>query len=307
MAQLVLRRERVPQLCRYAAVVIPCAMVLAAGLGTRLRPLSEVRAKPLVPVGDRPALAHVFERLRAAGVGRIVVNAHHRAQEVRAFVDAQPGDLAVSEEPELLGTAGGLAQARDLLGDGDVLVWNADILAAVDPRALAEAHARDGPEATLVVQPMARGAGSVGLDASGRIVRLRRERFGEEASGGEFLGIHVVGGALRQRLPPRGGLIEDLYIPALARGATLRALLHEDRWHDVGTVAAYLEANLAWLDARGLASWSGAGARVSERVALDRCVIGAGATVDGEGSLARCVVWPGARAAAPLHGAVVTS
>jgi mannose-1-phosphate guanylyltransferase len=306
MAQLVLRGERAPQLCRYAAVVLP-AMVLAAGLGTRLRPLSDLRAKPLVPVGDRPALAHVLERLRAAGVARIVVNVHHRAHEVRAFVDAQPGGVAVSEEAELLGTAGGLAQASDRLGEGDVLVWNADILASVDPRALAEAHARESPEATLVVQPMAPGAGSVGLDQAGRVVRLRQERFGEEAGGGEFLGIHVLGAALRARLPPRGGLIEDVYVPALARGATLRAVPYADRWHDIGTVAAYLDANFAWLDARGLSSWSGAGARVSDRVALDRCVVGAGAAVGGEGVLARCVVWPGARAAAPLQGVVVTS
>jgi mannose-1-phosphate guanylyltransferase len=198
-------------------------MVLAAGLGTRLRPLSDLRAKPLVPVGDRPALGHVLERLREAGVVRVVVNAHHRAQDVRAFVEAQPGEVAVSEEPDLLGTAGGLAQARDLLGEGDVVVWNADILATVDARALAAAHAREAPAATLVVQPMARGSGSVGLDAGGRVVRLRQERFGDETSGGEFLGIHVLGAALRGLLPPRGGLIEHVYVPALARGAVLRA------------------------------------------------------------------------------------
>jgi mannose-1-phosphate guanylyltransferase len=282
-------------------------MVLAAGLGTRLRPLSDLRAKPLVPVGDRPALAHVLDRLRAAGVTRIVVNAHHRAPDVRAFVEAQPGDLAVSEEPDLLGTAGGLAQARHLLGEGDVLVWNADILATVDARELVEAHARDAPAATLVVQAMARGAGSVGLDAAGRVVRLRQERFGDEASGAEFLGIHVLGADLRALLPARGGLIEDVYVPAVARGAVLRALPHGDRWHDIGTVAAYREANLAWLDARGLASWSGAGARISEGVTLDRSVVGAGATVEGTGVLAGCVVWPGARATAPLQGSVITS
>src|SRR5262249_15520770 len=162
------------------------------------------------PVGDRPALAHVLERLRAAGVARVVVNAHHRAGEVRAFAETQPGDVAVSEEPDLLGTAGGLSHARELLGQGDVLVWNADILATVDARALVEAHAREAPAATLVVQPIACGTGSVGLDAAGRVVRLRSERFGDEASGGEFLGIHVLGAALRALLPPRGGLIEDV-------------------------------------------------------------------------------------------------
>ncbi len=285
-------------------------MILAAGLGTRLRPLTDVRAKPLVPVGDRPALAHAIERLRAAGVTRVVVNAHHRAEDIRAFVLALAqarGGVTVSEERELLGTAGGLARARALLGEGDVLVWNADILATVDPRALVEHHARERAEATLVVQPMAPGAGSVGLDAEGRIVRLRRERFAEEASGGEFLGVHVLGAALRARLPERGGLVEDVLLPALARGETLRAMPYAGRWHDIGTVAAYLAANRAWLEQRGLASWVGPGAHVAEAVTLDACIVGAGAAVVGQGALAGCVVWPGARAAAPMQGAVVTS
>ncbi len=234
-------------------------MVLAAGLGTRLRPLSDVCAKPLVPVGDRPALAHVIERLRAAGATRIVVNAHHRVSDLRAFVAAQPGGVALSEEHELLGTAGGLAGARPLLGQGDVLVWNADILANVDARALIEAHRREASEATLVVQPLPMGAGSVGLDASGRVVRLRQERFGEEARGGEFLGIHVLGAALRPLLPARGGLIEDVYVPALARGASIRAMMHTGRWHDVGSIGAYLEANRAWLVAGGLDELGGSG------------------------------------------------
>jgi mannose-1-phosphate guanylyltransferase len=282
-------------------------MVLAAGLGTRLLPLSALRAKPLVPIGDRPALAHVLERLRAGGVDRVVVNAHHHRAEVVAFARAQPGDVAVSEEQDLLGTAGGIAHARHLLGDGDVLVWNADILAAVDAHALVEAHERGGAEATLVVQRLPRGQGSVGLDASGRVVRLRQERFGDEASGGEFLGVHVIGAALRVGLPARGGLIEDVYVPAMARGAPIRAFFHDGSWHDVGTVAAYLEANLAWLTSRGMASFVGSGARVAPGVSLDRSVVGSGARVDGSGALVRCVVWPGARATAPCEGEVIPS
>jgi mannose-1-phosphate guanylyltransferase len=282
-------------------------MVLAAGLGTRLRPLTDACAKPLVPVGDRPALAHVLDRLRAAGAARVVVNAHHRADDMRAFVLAQPGGVAVSEERDLLGTAGGLAHARALLGEGDVVVWNADILADVDLRALVEAHALGGAAATLVVQPLAEGTGSVGLDEDGRVVRLRQERFGAEASGGEFLGVHVLGATLRARLPGRGGLVEDVFVPALARGETLRAWLHGGPWHDVGTVATYLAANRAWLASRALASWVGPGARVAPGVTLDACVVGAGAVVEGSGALSACVVWPGARAVAPLQGAVVTS
>ena len=282
--------------------VLP-AMVLAAGLGTRLRPLTDHRAKALVPVGDRPALAHVVDRLRAAGISRIVVNAHHHVDQLRDFALGQAGAaLALSEEPDLLGTAGGIAHATGLLGEGDVLLWNADILAAVDVSALLSAHRG---EATLVVQPLARGQGSVGLDGAGRVVRLRRHVFAAEARGGQFLGIHVLGAALRARLPERGGLIEDVYLPALARGVTLEAHVFEGSWQDIGTVESYLDANAAWLAERGIKSWIGPGAQVAEGVTLERAVVGEGGSVTGHGTVARSVVWPGAKAVAPLQGQVV--
>jgi mannose-1-phosphate guanylyltransferase len=285
--------------------IIPCvlpAMVLAAGLGTRLRPLTEDCAKALVPVGDRPALAHVLGRLRAAGISRVVVNAHHHVDQLRAFAEGQAEvDLALSQETELLGTAGGIAHAAGLLGEGNLLLWNADILADVDVHALLGAH-RD--EATLVVQPLEPGQGSVGLDEAGRVVRLRKESFAAEARGGQFLGIHVLGQALRARLPARGGLIEDVYLPALGRGDVLRAHVFEGPWHDIGTVDSYLDANLAWLAARGLEHWTGPGARVAGGVVLDRAVVGEGAAVTGSGALRRCVVWPGANAVAPLEDRV---
>jgi mannose-1-phosphate guanylyltransferase len=283
-------------------------MVLAAGLGTRLRPLSDARAKALVPIGDRPALAHVLAHLRSFGVTRIAVNAHHRVEEVRSFVLAQPEPtVSLSEEVELLGTAGGLARAGEMLGDGDVLVWNGDILASVDIGALTAAHVSGGWDATLVVQPLAPGEGRVGLDAAGRVVRLRSEGIAPEARGGEFLGVHVIGSALRRRLPERGGLIEDLYLPALRRGAAVRAFLYDAAWFDIGTVATYLEANFAWLARRGLGSYVGGGAHIAPSVVLDRCVIGSGARVEGTGVLERCVVWPGARAMAPQRGNAIIS
>src|SRR5262249_52418096 len=149
------------------------------------------------------------------------------------------------------------------------------------------------------------GQGAVGLAADGRVVRLRTERFADEDRGGQFLGIYVLGAGLRARLPERGGMIEDVLVPPLARGGTLPTVLFAGAWRDIGTAAAYLDANLAWLADRGAASWVGPGALVAPGVSLDRAVVGAGATVDGEGVVARCVVWPGAHARAPLADQVV--
>jgi mannose-1-phosphate guanylyltransferase len=281
------------------------AMLLAAGLGTRLRPLTERCAKPLVPVGDRPVIAHVLDCLRAGGVERIVVNAHHRAADLRDFVRREGRGVGVSEEHELLGTAGGLARAKELLGSGDVIVWNADILTRLEVRSLVHAHMAAGGEATLAVRTLAAGQGNVGVDAAGRIVRLRGQRVADEARGGEFVPVHVVGGDLRERLPERGCLVGDVYIPALLRGATLRAFTHDAPWHDVGSLASYLAANLAWLDDHKLEHWLGEGARVEGPVTLDRTLVGAEGVAVGAGVLERCVVWPGCTATAPLADAVV--
>jgi len=278
------------------------AMILCAGLGTRLRPLTDSLAKPMVPVGDEPAVAHVVRRVRLAA-SRLVVNVHHRPDDVRAW--AEPEGIAVSHEPDLLGTAGGVAGARDLLGEGDALVWNGDILTELDPRVLFDAHAH---EATLAVKRRGAGEGNVGIAADGSIVRLRRESIGDparEASGGDFLGIHVVGAALREHLPTKGCLVGDVYLPALRRGARLDACFVDVPFVDVGTIAQYLAANAAWLAARDLASWAHPSANVDANADITGSVIGAGAIISAPAT--RCVVWPGGRVSAPLADAVVTS
>lgn len=287
-------------------------MILAAGLGTRLAPLTSWRAKALVPLGDRPLLAHLAEKLTTAGVDRLVVNAHHRADEVAAFVRDCLQNASVSAESELLGTAGGVAHARDLLGDGDVLIWNADIVADVNADALFAAHVaaqHNGAvqqDATLVVRLRPPGEGAVGVDANGKVVRLRTETTaGGELHGGDFLGIHVVGARLREGLPEVGCLVADLYLPAMRRGARLGIFPFAGAFWDVGSPASYLAANVAWLETRGLPFWRAPTAEVATGVVLERSVIGERARVEGTGALENCVIWPGARVIAPKKGTIV--
>ena len=274
------------------------AMILCAGLGTRLRPLTELVAKPMVPVGDAPAVAHVFARV--AHLLPVVVNVHHHPEGLERWAEAS--GVKVSREPELLGTAGGLAAAGDLLGDGDVVVWNGDVLSNLDVRDLTEAHDRGGALATLAVRPRTDDRGNVGLDDQGRVVRLRGERFGAEASSADFLGIHVVGAELRATLPRTGCLVGDVYIPALARGARLGARLSRPSFRDIGSLAEYLAANRAWLADRGLEAWAGEGASID--ASIEGSVVGARARVDAP--TIRSVVWPGAHVREPVEDAIVT-
>jgi mannose-1-phosphate guanylyltransferase len=291
-----------------AAVKPPLAMILAAGLGTRLRPLTDELPKPLCPIGDRPALSHIGVRLAEAGIRQACLNTHHLAAAFSGEqLAALPLDLRVLHEPRILGTAGGIANAAPHLGDGDVVVWNGDILADLDVGALLEAHAKEAALATLAVAPRPRGEGTVGLGVDGAVVRLRGERFGEETAGGDFMGIQAVSAALRRRLPEVGCLVGDGYLPALREGGRILGARFDGAFRDIGTLSAYLGENLRWLAQTRRSAHVGEGAQVGAAVRLVESVIGARATVTGEGALSRVVVWPGARAVAPLEDAVVTT
>jgi mannose-1-phosphate guanylyltransferase len=288
------------------ARVRAAAMILAAGLGTRLRPLSDELAKPLVPVGDRPLLARVARRLADAGAERAVVNVYHRPED---FAGAAPWPLPLvfSPERELLGTAGGIARARAHFGGRDVVVCNGDIEAEVDLAALARLLAESGAIAALALRAAPQGEGAVGVGEGGRVVRLRGFRHGDEIAGGTYVGIAALGAGLVGALPERGCLVGDALGPLLERGAPVVALRYEGPFYDVGSAEGYLGANLAWLERRGGGSFVGPGAQIAPGVRLERCVVGAGAVVEGEGELVECVLWPGARVRAPLARTAVSA
>ncbi len=283
-------------------------MILAAGFGTRLRPLTDELPKPLVPVGDRAAVAHIADRLAKAGIAEAVLNTHHLAEAFTPRrIAALPLRLRVIHEPSILGTAGGVANAAPLLGDGEVILWNGDILADVDIAALLEIHRAARAPATMVIAPRPHGEGTVGVDPTGAIVRLRGELFGDEVSGGDFLGIYAIGPALRARLPREGCLIGDGCLPALRAGQRIASFPVTTAWDDIGSIASYLRANRRWLGRVGQGNHVGEGAVIAAGVTIEDSVIGAGAELRGHGVVRGAVIWPGARAEAPLEDAVVTT
>lgn len=285
------------------------AMILSAGLGTRLRPLTDELPKPLMWLGDRPVLGHIAQRLREAGVEALVVNTHHLAGAFRPSILGAFGlEITVLEERDILGTAGGVKNAEGALGPGPVVVWNGDIVASIDVRAALLEHRRGRALATLVVAPRARGEGTVGLGSEGEVVRLRGEVFGPEVAGGDFLGVQVIGEEIRGRLPRVGCLVGDAYLPALRAGGRIGSFSYAGAWDDIGSPAAYWAANARWLrEVAKLDCYKGPGSSVAPGIDVGGSVIGAGAWVEGEGALRDCVVWPGARARAPLSRAIVTT
>jgi mannose-1-phosphate guanylyltransferase len=283
-------------------------MVLAAGLGTRLRPLTDELPKPLLPLGDRPVLAHVVERLRAAGIVEGAVNSHHLSHKIKEFTRVSGFFLHVEQEDEIRGTAGGVWGARSKLGDAPVLVSNADLIFDVPAASLIGAVVRSGTMAFAVARRPA-GEGAVGLGVNDEIVRLRGERFGNEVGGADYLGVMALGSDALDRLPSKGCLVGDVALPLLRRGRSLSAVAVLSPFWSLGdSIGDYLDANRAWLEAGGgHGSYCGEGAHVAEGVELASSVVGPGASLTGGGLVERSVIWPGARARAPLVDCVVTT
>ena len=283
---------------------MPSAIILCAGFGTRLRPLTDEVPKPLVPVGDRSILEHALAALTRAGITEIVINVHHLAELFERAVSTWQTPVRVVIETEIRGTAGGVAGARKYLSNAPVLVWNGDILVAPPLDQLlvgSEPHSF-----CFGVAPRALGEGTVGLDERGRVVRLRGERFGVEARGADFVGVSALGASVVEALPERGCLVGDVALPRLRAGGSITSVAITAPWTDAGDPSSLLAANLAWLSERGLDGFVAEGAEVQRTVQVRDSLVGANARVLGEGRLERCVVCPGATATAPLSGAIVT-
>jgi len=279
-------------------------MFLCAGLGTRLLPLTRELPKPLVPLGDRPVLAHLLSALEAGGGRLRAVNTHHLQEKISEFIYGYDPSIHVSLEEELRGTAGGVWAARAAFAPAPLLVWNADILTRPKITELVQGLKR-APLA-LSVELLPAHQGNVGLDASGRVVRLRQCAVGDEVVGGNYVGILAMRPDYLETLPERGCLIGDVAIPLMQRPEGIVGIAHESRWSDLGSLRAYLDENLCWLSERATACWCEPSAMVASTVEVRASVVGAGAKISGQGLVERVVVWPGASCDAPLSDAIVT-
>jgi MurNAc alpha-1-phosphate uridylyltransferase len=228
------------------------AMVLAAGLGTRMRPLTEHTPKPLLTLGGKPLLDHALDRLAAAGVERVVVNAYWRAERVEAHLAARAAEgrapaTVLSREAALLDTGGGVQAALDLLGPGPFYVINGDAFWLDGPRPalsrLADAFAAGDVDDVLLVQRTTQvhanvGLGDFALDPLGR-PRRRGER---EVVPYIYAGVHLMTPALLAELPEGAFSMNFAWDRARAAGR-LRAVVHDGLWFHLSTPADLAEAD----------------------------------------------------------------
>lgn len=220
-------------------------MVLAAGLGKRMRPLTATRPKPLVEVAGKPLLDHVLDRLRTAGVKRAVVNVHYLADAVEAHVRDQAQDLEIlisDETDHLLETGGGVAKALPLIEDETFLVVNSDNLwvdGPVDAIRLLEARWDEAEmDALLLVVPLAHahchgGIGDFRMDPLGRLAR----RAPGKPAPFVYTGVQIVSRRLFRDAPAGSFSMNVLWNRAMSEGRVF-GLVHEGLWFDVGTPPA---------------------------------------------------------------------
>ena len=230
------------------------AAILAAGLGTRLRPLTDTTPKALVPVLNRPLLGVILAQLRDAGVSRVAVNTHHLGDRVQAFLKASaPPGLTVLVRPEaaILGTGGGLRSLAGALEEAPFLAMNADILTDLDLAKVIEGHDHDAL-ATLVLHDCPR-FNHVWLDQEGRVAGVGTPPPPNHAGPPlAYTGIQVVSPGMLAWLPKHGPAdLVTAWRQAIVQGGHVAATVVTGHfWQDLGTPEAYLAAHQRLLEGR---------------------------------------------------------
>jgi len=273
---------------------IRCALLLTAGLGTRLRPLTDVRAKPAIPVAGEPMVRRIIRWLATGGVTDLILNLHYRPETLTAVV-GDGTDLSVrvrySWEPQLLGSAGGPRLALPLIAADPFLIVNGDTITDVDLTALREAHAASGALVTLALVPNRdfEHYGGVLLDGERRVTRFVPR--GPAAAGSyHYVGVQVAHADAFAALRPGevgrtiGGIYDALMVE---RHGSVRGFVCDAEFWDVGTKDDYWRTSRAFA-ARANTADLGVGrdvridpsARVTGSILWDDVRVGAEAVIE---------------------------
>ena len=267
------------------------AMVLSAGYGTRLWPLTEDRTKPAIPILGKPLVGYVAEYLARFGIDDIVVNLHHRPESVRKALGegSQFGvKLQYVEEPEILGTSGAVDNARSFFLEDTFVVVNGKIITDIDLAAALETHRKTGAIATLVLlRNIKRELFTVVETKDGLITGFGRMPSESDQDPLMFTGIQFMEPGIFKYIP-RGVFSHsttDVYPAAIASGEKIAAHVATGRWYELSTLQRYVEISLELMKDAGNTITVGAActiadeSEVTEAILWDRVRIDAGARV----------------------------
>jgi len=293
------------------------AMILAAGFGTRLFPLTIDRTKPAIPFLGKPLVGYVAEYISQFGISDIVVNLHHQPDSViKALGAGEQFGVHIEytrEQPKILGTAGALDRAREFLQDDTFMVVNGKIITDIDLAAAIETHRCTGALATMVLKPnVKREKFTVVETDDGRVTGFGddaqplteeeiRDAEHEPVAPMMFTGIHIFEPQVFDYIPRNvySDIVPTFYNPALVRGEMISAHITDGEWFELSTIQRYLDISLAVMDGQrchvGQECLISASAKVRDSILWD------GVSVSENASLYRTVIADGVTIPAAEH------
>ena len=309
-------------------------MILAAGLGSRLRPLTTHLPKPLVPILNRPLLWYLIQHVRLAGIYEIAINLHYRGEQIRSWLghgEHLGVEVTYSEEAELLGSAGGVQRMRQFFGNEPVLIVHGDILFDVDLSAVIQYHLSRAALATIVLHPAHHqyNYGKIKVNAHGQIAQFVDQQLpwvSGPLTETLFTGVQILDPAVLDATSIANGaaLTTDVYPTLLRHPSRLYGYLMHGYWSDIGTPRRYWETNMDAVGGRvgsavnlppdvdGLslaaeiyerpsevvpppvAGWSAADVQVSAGIGAE-VILGEGCELADDVRLVQSVLWPRVR------------
>ena len=287
------------------------AMILAAGLGTRLRPLTNEKPKALVPIVNKPIILRTIEYLKRHGVTRIVVNAHHHFEQILNYFDAyKPSgvEIEVRVEPEILGTGGGIKNTLDFWDNEAFIVINSDILTDIDLNQAYKHHKVSGSIATLILHDYS-PYNQILINEKGGIKDIQKK---EEAGKLAFTGIHILDPTLLSHIPGSGfSDIIDCYNSLIRSGAFINSFISKGHyWRDIGNIDSYFKANKEILDMDKKSFAVGSNTQLATTSKLEGwAVIGDNVFLEENVKVERSILWDQIRVQKGVHiiDSIVTS
>lgn len=294
------------------------ALILAGGLGTRLRPLTYTRPKPLLPIANRPHLEHVLDLLQRHGIDEVVLLTSYLADAFAPFsaeAERRGMQVDVTHEPEPLGTGGALRNAAEFIGEDTFFAFNGDVVTDADLSTIEEFHRSTGAEATLMLTPVEDPSayGVVTTDGEGRVTAFVEKPPRQEAPTNLInAGVYVMEPRVIDRIEPgRPVSSEHEVFPQLVVEGSLFALAPDAYWNEIGDPAKYLQANLDALDGSFSTSvaaevgqdrvLSDDGVVIADGAQVSSCCLGRDVRVGADAVIRSSVLLPRVHVAAGAH------
>jgi NDP-sugar pyrophosphorylase family protein len=281
------------------------AMILAAGFGTRLFPLTIDRTKPAIPFLGKPLVGYVAEYVAQFGFEDVVVNLHHQPESVKnSLGNGQAFGVKIHytlEHPDILGTAGALWNARDLLKNETFLVVNGKIITDIDLAAALETHRKTGAVATMVLKENTKREKFSVVDVENGFVKgfsgypISTTDDGQLTTGNPplmYTGIQILEPEVFNYIPPaiESDIISVFYRPAIAEGKKIAAHVAEGKWYELSTIPRYLDISLAMLGGRENGVAMGDDCKIYNTAAVKDSILWDGVVVEEAATVQRAIL-----------------